>query len=51
VVATGRRLDMGKSCLRFTKLDGLDQDIIAEVVADTPVEDFLAQYEAIRARA
>jgi hypothetical protein len=49
--ATGRRLDMGKSCLRFTKLDGLDQDIIAEVVAGTPVEDFLAQYEAIRARA
>jgi hypothetical protein len=49
--ATGRRLDMGKSCLRFTKLDGLDQDIIAEVVAGTPVADFLAQYEAIRARA
>jgi hypothetical protein len=49
--ATGRRLDMGKSCLRFTKLDGLDQDIIAEVVAGTPVEDFLARYEAIRARA
>ncbi len=46
--ATGRRLDMGKSCLRFRHLEDLDLDIIADLVAATPVEDFLAHYQAVR---
>lgn len=46
--ATGRRLDMGKSCLRFRRLEDLDLDIIADLVAATPVEDFLAHYQAVR---
>jgi hypothetical protein len=46
--ATGRKLDMGKSCLRFKKLDDVDLDIVSRTVAGTPVERFLATYERIR---
>lgn len=46
--ATGRKLNMGKSCLRFQWLEDLDLDIIAELVAATPVDDFLSRYEAVR---
>ena len=48
--ATGRKLDMGKSCLRFRRLDDLELDLVAEVVAAMPVETFLATYERVRAR-
>jgi uncharacterized protein YdhG (YjbR/CyaY superfamily) len=44
----GRRLDMGKSCLRFKHLDDLDLPLLAEVVAGTPVDDYLARYERAR---
>ncbi len=35
--ASGRKLDMGKSCLRFKQPADLDLDLLAEVVASTPV--------------
>ena len=43
---TGKKLDMGKSCVRFKHLDDLPLDLIAEAVARVPVDDYLAQYEA-----
>lgn len=46
--AGGRTLDMGKSCLRFRALADLDLDVVREVVASTPVEDYLARYERAR---
>lgn len=46
---TGRKLDMGKSCVRFKRLDDLDLDLIAETVASTPVDAFIARYEESRA--
>ncbi|HSF27166.1 MAG TPA: DUF1801 domain-containing protein [Actinomycetes bacterium] len=46
--AGGRRLDMGKSCLRFRRVDDLDLDLLAETIAAVPVEDFLALYEQAR---
>jgi hypothetical protein len=46
--ATGRKLDMGKSCLLFRRVDDLDLDLVAEVVASMPVETFLATYERVR---
>lgn len=46
--AGGRKLDMGKSCVRFKRLDDVDLDLIAETVAGTPVEEFTAQYEESR---
>jgi hypothetical protein len=46
--STGRKLDMGKSCLRFKRLDDLDLDVISDVVAATPVDEFIALYERSR---
>ena len=48
--ATGRKLDMGKSCLRFKKIEDLDLGLVGEVIAATPVEDFLRTYERQRAK-
>jgi hypothetical protein len=47
--ATGKRLDMGKSCVRFKTLDDLPLDLIAEEIASTSVDDFIALYESTRA--
>jgi uncharacterized protein YdhG (YjbR/CyaY superfamily) len=46
----GKKLDMGKSCLRFKTLDDLPLDVIARVVASTPPEKWIAQFEAARAK-
>ena len=46
--ATGKRLDMGKSCVRFRKLDDLPLDLIGEAVARTPVDEWIRTYEAAR---
>ena len=46
--AAGKKLDMGKACVRFRKLDDLPLDLIAEAVARTPVEQYIAGYEASR---
>lgn len=46
--ATGKRLDMGKSCVRFRTLDDLPLDLIGETIAATPVDEFLKSYEAGR---
>ncbi len=44
---TGKKLDMGKSCIRFRKLDDLPLDLIGQAVARVPVNDCIAFYEAV----
>ena len=44
----GRKLDMGKSCLRFKSLDELLIAPVAALIAATSVEQFIARYEASR---
>lgn len=44
----GKKLDMGKSCVRFKKLDDLDVSTLAKVIASTPPEKFIELYEASR---
>ncbi len=44
---TGKKLDMGKSCIRFKKAEDLALDVIAEVIRRATVPDFIATYEAI----
>lgn len=44
----GKKLDMGKCCLRFKSLDGLLTDEIARIVAAMSVEDYIAHYERSR---
>jgi hypothetical protein len=46
----GKRLDMGKACLRFKSLEDLPLEAIGKVVASTPVERYLAWYEANQKR-
>ena len=46
--ATGKRLDMGKSCVRFRKLDDLPLDLVGETIAKTPIDEFLEIYRASR---
>ncbi|HEX6372273.1 MAG TPA: DUF1801 domain-containing protein [Longimicrobium sp.] len=47
----GKKLDMGKSCLRFKKLEDLPLDVIGKLIASTPPAEFIAQYEKARADA
>lgn len=45
---TGKKLDMGRSCLRFRKADDLAMEVIAESVGAMPLDRFIEQYEASR---
>lgn len=42
------RLELGKSCVRFRKLDDIPLDAIANAIASTPPEKLIAIYEASR---
>ncbi len=42
---SGKKLNMGKSCLRFKKADDLPLDLIGKVIAKFSVDDFIKQYE------
>ena len=46
----GKKADMGKSCVRFRKLDDLPLATIGELIAETPVDQFIAAYEKGRAK-
>ena len=43
--ATGRKLDMGKSCVRFKKLDDVALDVLGEAVARVPPEQIMAIHD------
>jgi hypothetical protein len=45
---SGKKLDAGKSCVRFQTAEDLALDAIAEAVASTPVDGFIERYEAAR---
>lgn len=42
---TGKRLDMGKSCVRFRSLKDLPLELIGETIAALDVGAFLEDYE------
>ena len=46
--ASGKRLSMGKSCVRFTKLEDLPLDVIGETIARADVDRYLAHYGEAR---
>ena len=48
--ATGKKLDMGKSCIRFTSLDALALDVVGEAISRVPVDAYVATYEASRSQ-
>ncbi len=45
---SGKKLDMGKSCVRFRRLEDLPLDVIAETIARSDLERFLAHYADAR---
>ena len=45
---TGKRLDMGKSCIRFKDVEDLPLDLIEEAIARVPVEEYVAHYESVK---
>jgi hypothetical protein len=45
---TGKRLDMGKSCVRFRRLEDLPLDVIGETIARTTLDRYLARYREVR---
>lgn len=46
--ATGKKLNMGKSCVRFKRLDDLAVDVVAEAIRRLPVDRYIERYEAVR---
>jgi len=42
--AAGKKLDMGKSCVRFRHLDDLALDVIGETIARTDLDGYMAHY-------
>jgi hypothetical protein len=44
----GLKLDMGKSCVRFKRLDQVPLDVVGEVVRRVTPEKLVAQYESSR---
>lgn len=47
--AEGKKLDMGKSCIRFKRADQLPLDLIREEIASTTPQEFVGIYEQARA--
>jgi hypothetical protein len=46
---TGKKLDMGKACLRFKKLENLALDVVGEAIRRIPAKTYVARYEAVMA--
>jgi len=49
--AAGKKLDMGKSCLRFKKLDDLVPQAIGTLIASLTPDQYIARAEAAKVRA
>ncbi len=45
--ATGKRFDVGKSCVRFRKLDDLPLPVIAEAIRCLPADEYVARVKAV----
>ena len=43
---TGKKLDMGKSCVRFRKIEDVALDVIGKTIKRITVKKFIAGYEA-----
>jgi hypothetical protein len=47
---SGKKLDMGKSCLRFKSVEDLALDALGDSIAGVPVSDYVERYESARGR-
>lgn len=42
---SGKKIDMGKSCVRFKKFDDLPVELLAKTISSLTPEEFIARYE------
>ncbi len=42
-----RKLDMGKSCIRFKKIDDIPYELIGELVMKMSVDEWIETYENV----
>ncbi len=45
---TGKRLDVGQSCVRFRKLDDVPFEVIGDAIAAIPVDEFVEVAKRVR---
>lgn len=46
---TGKKLDMGKACVRFKRLEDVPLEVVGELIRRVPMRDYIAMYERERA--
>ena len=46
---TGKKLDMGKACVRFRKLEDVPLEVVGEAIRRIPAKTYIERYEAARA--
>jgi hypothetical protein len=44
--ATGKKLDMGKACVRFKRLEDIPLEVVGQVIARTPVANYIARIDS-----
>jgi hypothetical protein len=44
--SAGKKLDMGKCCVRFKKLEDIPLDVVGQAVARVPVKKYISRIEA-----
>ena len=49
--STGKRFDVGQSCVRFRKLDDLPLEVVGDAIGAFPVDEFIEAYEHGRSQA
>jgi hypothetical protein len=47
---TGKRMDLGKSCVRFRKLEDLPLELIGKAISRNSLESFVSLYEKAKRR-
>ena len=48
--ATGRKLDMGKACVRFRRLEDVPLEVVGAAIGRVSVDDLIAQHERAHGR-
>ncbi|HJZ12268.1 MAG TPA: DUF1801 domain-containing protein, partial [Acidobacteriota bacterium] len=48
--ARGKKLDMGKSCIRFRRLEDLPLEVIGQTIGKISLDEYIERYERGRAR-
>ena len=44
---TGKKLDMGRACVRFKKLENVALDVVGEAIRRIPASKYIARYESV----